>query len=394
MATIPDELTRRVTGAVRVDRLIDAAERIMAPHSPTGAAGPALDAAADLLREDGFLVERRAGGHPIAPAVVVRLSSGRPGPTLQFNGHLDTVHLPFVGPHVEDDRLTGTGACDMKGGTAAAIEALRAVRDLGGPPSGSILFTAHDLHEAPWGLGQQLDALIAEGIVGDAVLLPEPMWRVLPVIGRGQACWKLTVHREGGPIHEVLRPPDAPSVIAAGADVVRGVEQLDRRIAAESGPFDQRPSAFIGSIRAGEIYNQYPSECILEGTRRWLPGTDRQGVEGEFRELVSAIGRERGTVMELDWRLVRDAFHLDKEHPVVAAFRLACTADGEQPPPFGPKPFVDDGSSFWIGARVPCITHGPRSGGQHTTSEWADIADLQRVARVFALTAFAYLGAG
>ena len=63
-------------------------------------------------------------------------------------------------------------------GTPAALEA------------GSVLLTAHDLHEAPWGDGRQLNQLIREGLHGDAVLLPEPICNVLPVAGRGSATWK------------------------------------------------------------------------------------------------------------------------------------------------------------------------------------------------------------
>src|SRR4051812_22958148 len=104
-------LAAQLCRAVRRDRLLDTAVKLVAAPSPTGDAGPALDALADLLRADGFAVERPAAGHPCAPAVVVRHGGATPGPTLQFNGHLDTVHLPFAPPAVDGGRLTGSGAC-------------------------------------------------------------------------------------------------------------------------------------------------------------------------------------------------------------------------------------------------------------------------------------------
>ena len=166
----------RIRPLVRRDRLLDTATRLIAVPSPTGDAGAGLDTLADLLKADGFVVAREAAGHPKAPAVVARLDSGRPGKCLQFDGHLDVVHLPFVPPRVEGNLLRGSGSCDMKGGTCAADRGAagparrRADRD-----RGSVLFVAHDLHEAPWGLGQQIDALIRAGLHGDAVLIPEPL---------------------------------------------------------------------------------------------------------------------------------------------------------------------------------------------------------------------------
>jgi len=102
-----------------------------------------------MLRSEGFTVERPDGGYPASPAVVVRHASAKPGPVVQFDGHLDTVHLPFVPPTVEDGLIRGSGASDMKGGLAAAIEALRALRQADALPAGGVMLTAHDLHEAP-----------------------------------------------------------------------------------------------------------------------------------------------------------------------------------------------------------------------------------------------------
>jgi acetylornithine deacetylase/succinyl-diaminopimelate desuccinylase-like protein len=225
------------------------------------------------------------------------------------------------------------------------------------------------------------------------VLLPEPLAGVLPVAGRGQSCWRVTIRRTGAPIHEVMRPPDEPNVIAVGARLVERLVQLDATLAAAgSDPVAGRASAFVGQIHSGEIYNQFPQTCALDGTRRWLPGTDRTVVEREFRELTANLATTTRTEIDLDYRLVRDAFHLDTTNSFVATFDAACAAIRGAPLPRGPKPFVDDGNSFCANARIPAITHGPRAGGQHTVNEWVSIDDLVRVAELYALTAHFYCG--
>lgn len=382
-------IVERVRPAVNRERLIDTARRLVAVPSPTGAGGAVADCLAQLLSDDGFAVERPSGGYPKAPAVAVRFTSAQPGRTLQFNGHLDTVHLPFVPPGVTSEQITGSGSCDMKGGVAAAVEALRVLRDTGALTAGSILLTAHDLHEAPWGFGEQLDRLIAEGYVGDAVLIPEPLCDRLPVAGRGAATWKVHLRRAGPPVHEVMRPAEEPSVIAAGAELVRRLVRLDQDVSANSDPVAGRESAFIGQIHSGEIYNQYPQECWLEGTRRWLPSTRRADVERQFRELLAKLERDTHTTAVAEFRFIRDAFQLEQTHPSVVAFQEAYAATVGQTLPTGPKPFVDDGNCFWA-RQVPAITHGARAGGQHTVNEWVSIDDLMRVAQVYALTAIAY----
>jgi len=388
--TFAADVCERLGQAVNRDRLVDTVLELVSVPSRTGEAGAVADRLAELLAGDGFAVERPEGGHAPAPAVAVRFPSGRPGRTLQFNGHLDTVHLPFVPPGVEHGRITGSGACDMKGGVAAAVEALRVLRDTGALQGGAVLLTAHDLHEAPWGLGQQLNRLIADGYVGDAVLLPEPLCNCLPTIGRGGATWTVTIRRDGPPVHEVMRPPREPDVIAAGAELVRRLAALGERLSAKSDPSAGSETVFIGQIHSGEIYNQSPQECRLEGTRRWLPGSGRAEVEREFRDLLSQLQAETRTSMTARFTLIRESFFLDQQHAVVGAFQAAYEAIARRALPLGPKPFMDDGNSFWALARVAAITHGPLAGGQHTRDEWVSIDDLVRVAHLYALTAVTY----
>ncbi len=380
---------QRVFDAVKPRRLLDNAFKLVGIPSRTGEAKAVLDGLADILSAEGFAVERPTGDYPQAPAVAVRWHAQKPGKTLQFNGHLDTVHLPFVPPAIEGDLLRGSGSSDMKAGTAAAVEALLALRDADALERGGILLTAHDLHETPWGDGRQLNALIRAGIVGDAVLIPEYLNEVLPVIGRGGFTWKVEIKRPGAPIHEVMRPKE-PSVIAAGAELVRRLSALDAELSVKKDARAGAESCFIGQIHAGEIFNQYPQVCRLEGTRRWLPGTLHTDADQQFRRLIAEVATATGTTMTADLCLMRDAFLLDPAHPFVSIFQSVYQTVSNESLPIGAKPFCDDGNSFWALANVPAITHGPRAGGAHTLQEWVSIPDLTRVAKLYALTALEF----
>jgi succinyl-diaminopimelate desuccinylase len=384
------ELAGRLEGTVDPGRLVDTALKLCEVPSPTRDAGRVADRLAAILQADGFAVERHAADWPESPAVIARLESGRPGRTLQFGGHLDTVHLPFVPPRLEEGVLRGSGAADMKGGISASVEALRALRDAGLPQAGSILLTAHDHHEGPWGDSRQLFALIREGILGDGVLIPEYLCDRLPVAGRGLGILEIRVCRDGEPVHEVFRPADQPDVIAAGCEVVRRLKELDSRLARRPHPIAGAATVFTGRIAAGEIYNQSPAECRISGTRRWLPGEAAAEAEEELRSLLRGIAGETGTRIELDFRLQRDAFALDEGHPLVPAFQEARRMVSGAPLPVGAKPFVDDGNSITARSGIPAISHGPDARGAHTLDERVSVSELARVARTYALTALAF----
>ena len=53
----------------------------------------------------------------------------------------------------------------------------------------------------------------------------------------------------------------------------------------------------------------------------------------------------------------------------------------------GAKPFVDDGNTFISKGGIPALTHGPAATGAHTLNEQVPVAELVRLARVYALTA-------
>ena len=124
-------MEEKILQAIDEERLLDTAVALIEIPSPTLSAGAAADKLAEILAAEGFVVERPETDWPEAPAVIARYDSGQPGRVLQFDGHLDTVHLPFIPPRIEDGVLYGSGCSDMKGGIAAYVEATRALRDSG-----------------------------------------------------------------------------------------------------------------------------------------------------------------------------------------------------------------------------------------------------------------------
>ncbi len=384
---ISPEIVQRLRDAIQTDRLVQTAIQLIEIPSPTRSAAAVSDRLEQLLRDDGFSVDRPVAGWPDAPAVATRWTAGAGGRTLQCNGHLDTVHLPFVAPEVKNGVLTGSGASDMKGGIAAMYEAMRVLRETGVLERGSILLTAHDLHELPWGDGSQVDGLIREGYIGDGVLLPEYLSDQLSVIGRGMCVLEIDVTRSGEPVHEVLGGKQQPSVISAGAELIRRFDELDQELAKLTHPMAGCESIFFGQIAGGEIYNQSPTELKISGTRRWLPGTTIESAQQQFFDVLADVAQKSGTQIEGNFQVARDAFELDQQHPLVAAFQSSHTSAVGKPLPIGAKPFVDDGNTFVRGGGIAAITHGPAATGAHTVNEQVPVDELVRVALVYALTA-------
>lgn len=388
--TLTEGQIAAVRQAIDPQRLLETAVRLIETPSPTRSAGAVADRLAAILAADGFTVERPVAGWPEAPVVMARLETGKPGRVLQFDGHLDTVHLPYVPPRVADGNLYGSGAADMKGGIAVFVEALRVLRDLEALPGGSVLVTAHDHHEGPWGDRRQVQALIQAGLIGDAVLLPEYLADRLPLAGRGMAIFEVNIARAGEPVHEVLRPPDLPDVIGAGAELVVRLHKLNERLQTITAPYAGHEACFVGRIQAGEIYNQAPTSCTLNGTRRWVTPKSAERIQDEFRQILAELADERGVQISVEFEVQGEAFSIDSAHPIVAAFQAAHSAITGAALPLGGKPFVDDGNTYGGIGGIPALTHGPDAKGAHTLNEVVAVAELVRVAQVYALTAIGF----
>ena len=186
---------------------------------PGGAGeGQAAQAVAAQMRAIGLEVTVQEA-LPGRPNVIGVLDGGRPGPSLMFCGHLDTVGVegmrdPFV-PREADGRLYGRGAQDMKGGVAAMIDAARLAS--ASWASGRLIVAAVvDEEYASAGA----DALVREW-TADAAIVTEPTDLQIGVGHKGFAWFEIDVL---GRAAHGSRPADGRDAILAADRALTGGE--------------------------------------------------------------------------------------------------------------------------------------------------------------------------
>jgi succinyl-diaminopimelate desuccinylase len=164
--------------AVSIDPIALARELINCP-SVTPATGEVFDILQRALEPLGFTVHRWVMGEPPdGPTENMVAIRGSGAPHFGFAGHLDVVPAgegwssdPF-GARIEDGRLVGRGANDMKSAIAAFVAAVSRVE--AGAGTISLLITGDEEGYATWGTPRIIDWLNERSIRPDMILIGEP----------------------------------------------------------------------------------------------------------------------------------------------------------------------------------------------------------------------------
>jgi acetylornithine deacetylase/succinyl-diaminopimelate desuccinylase len=318
--------------------------------------------------------------------------SGRPTagrrPVLLINGHLDVVPvvedewtLPPFGGVVRGGRLYGRGACDMKGGIAAAIEGLRACFDAQEPPRCDVVFhlVADEETGGRWGT----EALMrADRITADAAIVPEPSELRVCVAERGVLLAEITV--TGRAAHG-SDPAVGLSAVAGAARLASALHQAD--FGGPSHPLLGTPTCNVGVIRGGTAANIVASSCVLRVDRRVLPGQTREQALTELRALMDRLVPDvECTVEPLAFA---EASELDVDHPFVGLVQAAA----ETARPVRGLFLGTDARFLRNQLGIPTVVYGPGSMTvAHSHDEYVEVAELAEASRTFA-TVFSRFGA-
>ncbi len=410
-----DDVVAAIVRAVDEERLVATACDLIAIPSPTGQEEAAADHLLDELAAAGCTVTRQEI-EPGRANAVGRIRGSGDGPTLMFNGHLDTSYsgdepwltAPGFKPHprVVEGAIVGLGIMNMKGAVACYVEAIRAIRDAGIRLAGDLVVAgvAGEIEKAEWGeefrgamfrgYGAGTRHLVSHGVVADAAVLGEPTEERL-VLGHYGTMWvRLSTH---GPFFH--------TAFSAGRieenSLVRMHRLLDDVLAwtsrwEERGRYRSLPGVVnLGAIRGGFPWrvSRTPHRTDLFLDVRVPPTMGVEAAEAEIRTLIAELA-SRHPEAELDWEVYVTAggAEIDEDHPVVAAAAAAHEAVAGSPPDRAYVHWASDASTL-TRYGIPSLNYGPISGAlPGPEGESVPIDSLVRMAASYALLAVDFCG--
>ena len=329
--------------------------------------------------------------YPSSPNVIARHAFCRPGRTLAFDGHLDVIDIPNPTPRADASRVYGRGACDMKGQIACMAEAARIL--IHGAPdlAGTLMITAHSRHETPVGRNEPLDEMIARGQFGDAVIIGECGYNVLPVQGRGMSAYRITVARPGDVVHET-QAVGVPNPLYYAARIVAALEgEAERLRARPDGPFE---SVFVGQIHGGDFFNRVPRACWLEGTWRHERPKSTAEIRQDLERVLAFTEGWTAAGMRVDLDVIPgpDVFTVSGQEPIALCLKAAYQAVHGRPLEEARITLCGNAPWFIRDAHVPCLYHGINQASAHSDNEYAELAEMVQLTKTYILTALLYLG--
>jgi acetylornithine deacetylase/succinyl-diaminopimelate desuccinylase len=282
------------------------------------------------------------------------------------NGHLDVVpvdrslweHDPFAGDFDEGSgRLFGRGTADMKGGIAAAIEALHLLSRLGIEPACDLVF--HLVADEERGSALGTAVLVREGLVrGDGCVVPEPTGMGVSVAELGVLHARIVTH--GRSVHGSL-PSAGESAVVEAARFALTLHDAD--FGEVPHPLLGRATANVGVIEGGRAHNIVPDSCELRVDRRVAPGRTRADAEADLRRLIDPLASRP---YDLEVVSFSEPSEMAPDHPLAL---LMAAAAGPRTPIIGAR-LASDARFVRNQAGVPAVVCGPGSVAQaHTVDE-------------------------
>jgi succinyl-diaminopimelate desuccinylase len=381
-------------------RLVQELACIPSVYRPEAAEGNEARVArfvADYLERAGLEAhtEETAPGRPNVWAV---WEGKRPGKILLFEAHTDVVtaggaedwsHAPFGAEQV-GDRIYGRGACDTKGNLAAAVMAVRAIKDSGVSFPGKLVL-CHPVDEE--GMMAGIKAFIerghAEGV--DAAIICEPEENQLCIKQKGALRVEVTVR---GKMAHGAMPGSGVNPVTRAARFVVAVEELEKEEIDRHGedPFlgypSLTPTILMGPDCGEPQINVIPASAYVALDIRTVPGQSHEEIVRRLEECLSRLESEDPDFdASLEVIEERPWTETPREDPLIRAMAAAYEALTGEESHYNGVPGATDGTYLSTWAGIPIVTTG--AGDReipHHRDEWVSVEELFTTCKLYAAT--------
>lgn len=376
--------------------------------------------------------------------VVARVDSGKPGPRLVLNGHLDTYPLledlgwsfgPLSGalvqqqPREHDDggkgsssttstpsststggasRIYGRGVSDMKGGIAASITAADILAQHKALWAGEIVLTFAGDEETMGNLGARWLITHDPRAIGDAVICGDAgsprvvrfgekgfVW--VAIEAEGVAAHGAHVHKGVNAINRLRRALDAVQSLEGDSDVQdkppaevsdaidRASEVSESLSGAGESHTLRNVTVNIGTIAGGESLNLMPSHARAECDIRLPFGVTTDRVIRKIEELLEPL---EGVTCKF-MRAIDPSYTFPAHDIVRHGLAASTEVTGTEA-----VPNMRVGASdmrVYRAAGVPSVVVGCTPNNMGGADEYVEVDELVRIAQIHTLMAYDYL---
>ena len=340
------------------------------------------------------------------PNVVATWKGAGGGRSLLFNGHIDVIpegaeenwiHGCWSGD-IEDGKIYGRGASDMKAGVAAMTMAMKALKECGVKLKGDVI-SEYVMDEELSGNGTL--ACVMKGYKADAGICCETSSMCVQPGSIGRIWFDIRVK---GKAAGIQRRYEGVNAIDLGYIVTKAVSEFEKiRVAKVSHPLYpnilEAIPCMVGQFESGTYNSAFPDSCLLKGSLATVPGEDSKQVKAEFVEFVRATSAKESEWLKEHPPEVIFCGYFAEPSAIPADSPIVTTLSGCFKDVIGVLPVIS-GRQGAADIRfmnrygdTPTVIFGPgRTEQMHANNEWADLGDYINSIKILAKTLMQWCG--
>ncbi|SEI90530.1 succinyl-diaminopimelate desuccinylase [Bhargavaea ginsengi] len=296
-----------------------------------------------------------------------------------FNGHLDTVPVgevawttePF-GAEIENGRIYGRGTTDMKGGIAALLESMVAIKESGYELNQDLIFLGT--------VGEEVDcagavAAVESGLLENpgTMIIAEPSALNVYVAHKG-ALW-VEISTYGKTAHGSM-PYEGINAVDSMVYLINRLKQLNKE---EEHPVLGKMSYSLNTVSGGVATNVVPDLCKTQLDFRTITASQNKSICTEIglilKELTNTIPN-----FKAEYSIIHNLEPLSNENDsdFIRRLHLLNGVQTEEGRYLGAN-YYTDGSVFRKHMNVPIILYGPGDPElAHQPDESISIANMEK----------------